>query len=110
MNLDRTRWQEAKKLASRPYQLHFFPDVSKDGESGYYVRVPEMPGCVSDGATVEEARSNIMDALVDFIYFLLEDGMEVPEPMPVGTLPVMYCNASLPSAFMVDKDVARATA
>lgn len=110
MKLDQTRWQEAKKLAARPYQLHFFPDESTVGETGYYVRVPEMPGCVSDGATVEEARNNIQDALVDFIYFLLEDGMEVPEPMPVGSRAVMYSHEPVPSAFLVENDTVRATA
>ena len=65
--------------------MHFFADETTGGEPGFYVRIPEMTGCVSDGETIEEAKQNLEDAKVYFIYFLPEDGLSVPEPRLLGT-------------------------
>lgn len=32
-------------------------------EGGYWAKVPAIPGCVSQGETLEEVRQNIVDAL-----------------------------------------------
>ncbi len=32
-------------------------------EGGYTVLVPSLPGCISEGDTLEEARGNIMEAI-----------------------------------------------
>ena len=45
-------------------------------ESGYTVYVPALPGCVSEGDTLEEARQNIRDA----IELYLEPGSESLPP------------------------------
>ncbi|MFG1298135.1 type II toxin-antitoxin system HicB family antitoxin [Xanthobacter variabilis] len=34
----------------------------EDGE-GFLVRVPDLPGCMSDGETHEEALANVQDAV-----------------------------------------------
>ncbi len=73
-------WRKAKELATRPYQIDYFAERDDDGKPYYFVEVLEMPGCHSDGETIEEARENVQSALVDFIYFLLEDGVDIPEP------------------------------
>ena len=31
-------------------------------EGGYWVEIPSMPGCVSEGDTLDEARKNIVEA------------------------------------------------
>ena len=41
-------------------------------EGGYWVEVPGLPGCVSEGETVEEALSNIRDAIEGVLS--VEDG------------------------------------
>ena len=43
----------------------------------------EILGCVSHGDTIPEALEWIELARVDFIYFLLEDGLPVPDPQPL---------------------------
>ena len=48
--------ENAKRLAARPYQIRIFADETTDGDPGYYAMIPELPGCVSDGATVEQAK------------------------------------------------------
>ena len=33
------------------------------GEGGYTVHVPSLPGCISEGETIEEAMKNIQEAI-----------------------------------------------
>ena len=50
------------------------------GEDGYYVaEVPSLPGCISQGATKEEAATNIREAISGYIAALEEDNLPVPE-------------------------------
>lgn len=72
--------KKAKKLAARPYDVQFVPDVDTDGKPVFFARIPEMPGCVAHGETIEEAKEWIELAKVDFIYFYLVDGLTPPEP------------------------------
>lgn len=83
--MDEQRLRRARELASRAYQVHVFPDESTNGDPGFVASIPELPICMSDGETVEEAKNNLESAKVDFIYFLLEDGLPVPEPRLLGS-------------------------
>jgi predicted RNase H-like HicB family nuclease len=47
-------------------------------EGGYWVEVPSLPGCVSQGDTKEEALANIKEAIELFIEALEAIGEEVP--------------------------------
>jgi predicted RNase H-like HicB family nuclease len=50
------------------------------GEDGYWVvECPSLPGCVSQGATKEEALANIKEAIEGYVVALREDGLPVPE-------------------------------
>ena len=40
-------------------KVHFEPS----DEGGYTVYVPALPGCISEGDTLEEARQNIREAI-----------------------------------------------
>ncbi len=49
------------------------------GEDGMWVvTCPSLPGCVSQGATREEAAENIREAIELFVDGLIEDGQAVP--------------------------------
>jgi predicted RNase H-like HicB family nuclease len=37
--------------------------IYKAEEGGYWAKVPAIPGCVSQGDTLEEVKANIVDAL-----------------------------------------------
>ena len=41
---------------------HFAAVIEKD-EDGYFAYVPELQGCYTSGATFEEARANLADAI-----------------------------------------------
>ncbi len=47
---------------------------------GFLATVPDLPGCMSDGATPEEAVSNIQDAIMAWIEAARDLGHAVPKP------------------------------
>ncbi len=50
------------------------------GEDGYWVaECPSLPGCITQGATREEAIGNAKEAIEGYILALQEDGLPVPE-------------------------------
>ncbi len=57
--------------------------VIEKANGNYSAYVPDLPGCVATGATVEEAESQIRDAIQFHIEGLQEDGTPVPEPTSV---------------------------
>jgi len=42
--------------------------------------VPDLPGCVSTGRTVEEVKRNIQEAVELHLEGMREDGEDIPEP------------------------------
>jgi predicted RNase H-like HicB family nuclease len=53
------------------HDLTFNLQFQRDEESGWFVvHVVELPGCVSQGATMEEAKLNIANALESYIEVL----------------------------------------
>lgn len=52
--------------------------------SNYSAYVPDLPGCISTGKTIEEIELNIKEAIELYIDTLKEDGQLVPEPTVRG--------------------------
>ncbi len=48
-------------------------------EGGYSVEVPALPGCFTDGRTVEEAICNAKEAVEGYILSLMDDDLPVPD-------------------------------
>ncbi|MFB2876600.1 type II toxin-antitoxin system HicB family antitoxin [Floridanema aerugineum] len=48
--------------------------------SNYSVYVPDLPGCISTGKTLEETENNIKEAIQLYIDTFREDGRAIPEP------------------------------
>ncbi len=53
--------------------------IEKAGDN-YSAYVPDLPGCVATGATVEETENEIREAIRFHIQGLTEDGIAVPPP------------------------------
>lgn len=51
-----------------------------DDDNAFIVEVPELPGCMADGATVEEAVANAEIVIKEWIEVTEKRGLEVPEP------------------------------
>lgn len=55
--------------------------VFRPGEDGYVIaECPQLPGCMSQGKTKEEANRNIMDAIQSVL--MVRMGQFLPEPAP----------------------------
>ena len=50
-------------------------------EGGYVIEIPDLPGCITQGETAEEALNMIEDAKRCWIEVALEDGRQIPEPI-----------------------------
>lgn len=59
-------------------QLKIIFEPSNEG--GYTVYVPALPGCISEGDTLEQARANIREAIA----LWLEDGKQ--QTLPEGAV------------------------
>ncbi|GHU88403.1 HicB family protein [Clostridia bacterium] len=57
--------------------------INDESGSYYIAKVQELPGCMSDGDTPENAFRNIAEAMELWIDGCLEKGLAVP--LPVGT-------------------------
>ena len=57
--------------------------MEKDEDGIYVVTVPALPGCISDGRTVEEAMSNIREAILGFIDDMNTDGETIPHDIDI---------------------------
>ena len=53
------------------------------GEAGWGVVVPDLPGCVSAGDTLEEAVENAKDAICGWMEAMLEMGEKIPKQQPM---------------------------
>jgi len=56
---------------------------------GFTVRVPALPGCITEGATRDEAIANAKEAIEGFIEGLVKAGDPVPretQPAEVATI------------------------
>jgi predicted RNase H-like HicB family nuclease len=60
---------------------YIYPAIFQPGEKkGYCVTFPDLPGCITEGDTLEEALYMAKDALELHLYGLEEDGDEIPSP------------------------------
>ena len=60
--------------------------LRKEKNSDFGVEFPDLPGCISAGSTLEEARMMAEEALAAHIAFLHEDGDAVPAPSPLDSV------------------------
>lgn len=60
-------------------------------EGGYFVQCPVLPGCYSQGETVEESLANIAEA----ISLVLEDMQANNEPVPSSD--AVFANVRIPA-------------
>jgi conserved hypothetical protein len=70
-------------------KIYFYPAIFQVEEDGYSVFVPDIPGCMTQGDTMEEALAMVQEA----IGLMLED-----------VAPADYPAASLPQDLVLEKD------
>ena len=58
---------------------HFTVIFEKEEEGGYHVFCPVLPGCHTQGETIDEGLQNIREAIRLYIGSLVEDGLPAPD-------------------------------
>jgi predicted RNase H-like HicB family nuclease len=66
-------------MASLTYPIVIQPLPSDEG-GGFLALVPDLPGCMSDGASPEEAAVNVQDAIITWIEAAIDLGHAIPAP------------------------------
>jgi predicted RNase H-like HicB family nuclease len=60
--------------------------LQPEPEGGYTVTCPSLPGLVTYGETLEEARAMAADAIEGYLECLSEDGLPLPESYSPSTV------------------------
>lgn len=61
------------------YAIHITP-ISEDEGGGYLVTFPDLPGCIADGKTMDEAMEEARDAFTAWTEAEMEDRGVLPAP------------------------------
>ena len=54
--------------------------VIEKAENNYAAYVPDLPGCVATGQSIEETEKEIREAIDLHLRGMREDGLPIPEP------------------------------
>ena len=57
-----------------------YPVIIEKADGNYSAYSPDLPGCVSTGATIEETLSRMREAIQFHIEGLKKEGLAIPEP------------------------------
>lgn len=64
------------KIPKYPFTIR---ELTLDDGGGFLIEFPDLPGCMSDGETVQEAIANGVDAVQCWVAVAREKGREIPE-------------------------------
>lgn len=71
-----SRTKDLNYYLSLPYTV----EIIREDDSTWFARVVELPGCMTEGDSPEEATAMIYDALASWVESALDDGVPIPEP------------------------------
>ena len=69
-----------EKTVAYYQNLPYTIELKQDAEDGWFVRVKELPGCMSQGDSADEALTMIREAMQGWLTVALEQNMTIPEP------------------------------
>ena len=72
--------EEVEKYMHLPYTIKLI----KEDDGSYFIKVEELPGCMSNGKTADEAMENIKDVMEIWLESSLKRGLEIPLPKISG--------------------------
>ena len=82
-NNQEDKYMSVNEYLELPYNI-VVRHINDDSGEYYFVTVQELDGCMSDGATIEEAYTNIREAMEGWIETKLEAGLNIPLPVDTG--------------------------
>ncbi len=60
--------------------LNYHTRLYQDDEGGWIAEIDDLPGCIADGKTPDEAIANSRDAMRSWMESRISSGLEIPEP------------------------------
>lgn len=72
-------------MSQLTYPVVISPLSDVDG-GGFVATVPDLPGCMSDGETPEEAIANVRDAIEMWMEAARDAGRDIPPPSRVAAI------------------------
>jgi predicted RNase H-like HicB family nuclease len=54
--------------------------IIERGERNFSAYLPDLPGCIATGKTIDEVRQNMTEAIELHLEGMREDGLPIPEP------------------------------
>ncbi len=72
--------------------------LKSEPEGGYTAIIPSLPGCVTYGKTVEEAKKMAKDAVEGYLFSLDKHNDEIPEEQNVFLTSISVQNINFPFA------------
>jgi len=64
----------------------FIALIHKEAKSDYGVSFPDLPGCITAGRTLDEARALAAEALAFHLEGMIMDGEPIPEPSSLSAI------------------------
>ncbi|HEY7785364.1 MAG TPA: type II toxin-antitoxin system HicB family antitoxin [Pyrinomonadaceae bacterium] len=58
--------------------------IIESGERNYSAYLPDLPGCVATGKTIDELRRNMTEAVELHLQGMREDGVPIPKPTTIA--------------------------
>jgi predicted RNase H-like HicB family nuclease len=74
-------------VTARVYPALLIRDVGAEPDASVGVVFPDLPGCVSEGDTLQQAAEMALEALALHVEGMVEDGDPLPEPSAPGIIP-----------------------
>ena len=66
--------------------MDYIAIIHKDADSDFGVSFPDVPGCISAGRTLDDAKNMALEALTGHIAVMHEAGEPVPDPSPLDEI------------------------
>ncbi|MGH2493286.1 MAG: type II toxin-antitoxin system HicB family antitoxin [Ktedonobacteraceae bacterium] len=74
--------------------MHRFLVIIEKGKHNYGAYVPDLPGCVATGKTLDEVKANMRSALKMHLKGMIED----QEPIPTAQTMAEYMDIPIPDS------------
>ena len=72
--------KQADEIAAMDFQVQVDREDDHTGPPIYVAHIAEIPECVAQGASPEQAQAELREIFVDVIRYMLESGIDVPRP------------------------------
>lgn len=62
--------------------IHYIVKIQPAKEGGFWAEVPALPGCITQGETLEEVTASVNEAIEDYLSGLIRRGEPFPPEKP----------------------------